>query len=809
MHTAGPHKTDDEAIGPPKARLYAQDESYVLPLREYLQSHGVDVVVNRPANTPSSYYIAAGDATYVKQIFSRLPDRGAKRMGIILGGGQRKEEFSGNIKFIFADPVPLTPSDVLEVFTLLFTEGKNRLDIRRNPQTRIVHEPAAHESDRARVQAIIADVYKPKKHPRKKSLRAWLLGILMGIGIIVIPTAWYGISTTIGGVAIYLGARALRSGNFSSVSWDTRVADYWIHQGTFVLNTVSIPFSWIGWQDAVRGQQRLISFMKDTSRAETEGQALTSIAARVATGLLNQVDAQGTGAAAASDISQLRVSLYALGTTLGLAQAELSVLLADRTFPFSIRAVSKKGEEATADLVAIRQSTGDMDKLLSLFLSLAGFREPRTYLILLQNSMELRPSGGFIGSVAVVSFADGRLTNVDIQDVYTFDGQLKGHVDPPLPIRELLGEEHWYLRDSNWDPDFLTAGKQAAWFYQKETGTQVDGVFAVSTPFVTKLLQSTGPIELSDYNDRITAENFYGKSLYYTQNDFFPGSTQKKDFLGALARALIARLTSGKDVNTATLFRAITASLAAHDILFQFNDENLQSLAQRYGWAGKVPAQAGCEGVEKAFCTFDPLVAVEANLGVNKVNSFISRTARRDITIQQDGTRLESVTMTIRNASSGASGMSYRAYLRVLLPPAASVGEVTVEGVTLPIRSGSKAPHLPYTESTKDAAGQTGVGIALDSPAGSELHLVVAYTVHAPLLFGPSGTVLDAYTSKQPGVSDTPLVTTIRYPGAWTAGIEEGGAAGDHVDFIANTGQLQYNTILTRDNLTRIRFTKP
>ena len=62
-------------------------------------------------------------------------------------------------------------------------------------------------------------------------------------------------------------------------------------------------------------------------------------------------------------------------------------------------------------------------------------------------------------------------------------------------------------------------------------------------------LEATGPILLPDYNDQISAENFFGKSFYYTQNNFFPGSTQKSDFLGTLARALVEKLTSDKAVN--------------------------------------------------------------------------------------------------------------------------------------------------------------------------------------------------------------------------------------------------------------------
>jgi nucleoside-diphosphate-sugar epimerase len=49
----------------------------------------------------------------------------------------------------------------------------------------------------------------------------------------------------------------------------------------------------------------------------------------------------------------------------------------------------------------------------------------KSYLILLQNNNELRPTGGFIGSLARVDFEKGKLIKLDVQDVYNIDGQLK------------------------------------------------------------------------------------------------------------------------------------------------------------------------------------------------------------------------------------------------------------------------------------------------------------------------------------------------------------------------------------------------
>jgi hypothetical protein len=814
-----PEDTENTSV---VARIDGQDVTYVLPIREYLESHGVDVVVNRVPPLVPLYHIVAGDATYVKQIFSRERDVGTRRLGIILRGGKTAEEFSGKMKLVLADPVPMTETDVSEVFEFFFTEGKNHIDLRRGNQTRTIHEdPIKVQDDEARVRLIIADVYKEeatsegrasheKKRRRSRRAHVWVLGALVGIGLVIIPTVWYGISIFFGGAALAYGARAVRQGSYDTAAWDTRIADYWIHQSDFVVGVATIPFSWVGLEDSLRGQQRLVSFMHDTADALRQSRAVTTVAVRVAGGLLNQVDATSTGTTPATDISLLRISLYTLGNTLGLAQAELSTLTADRTFPFSIPVLGVKGTEAVGELSDLRKATGDVDKLLSLFISLAGFKDPRTYLVLLQNSQELRPTGGFIGSVAIASFADGRLTNLDVQDVYTFDGQLKGHVDPPIPIRELLGEEHWYLRDSNWDPDFKEAGAKAAWFYEKETGTTVNGVIGISTPFIMDILTATGPIELTDYKDRITADNFYGKSTYYTQNDFFPGSTQKKDFLGSLSRALLTQITTGKNVNMTKLFTAITTALSAHDIITEFPDPTLESLVEHYGWAGRVPPDVGCIGTDVPSCVFDPFITVEANLGVNKVNYFVTRKRTRTITIHDDGTRTESETIIIRNGSGSTDiNLPYRMYMRFILPEGSSVDTITLDGVPVSTHSGSGLATLPYIETTSVASGLFTIGVALDVPASAEKKLMITYTDSRPLTFGKIGAVLDVFEQKQPGVSGQTEHTSVLYPSPWTAGVEDNGSQTGIGEFIAKPGQLEYNTTLTRDNLTRIRFTKP
>ena len=157
--------------------------------------------------------------------------------------------------------------------------------------------------------------------------------------------------------------------------------------------------------------------------------------------------------------------------------------------------------------------------------------EHKEYLVLLQNNMELRPTGGFLGSYARVSFTDGYLETIKVEDIYVPDGQLPGYVEPPAPIKQYLNSNGWLLRDSNWDPDFSQAAPIIEWFFEQGKEPEAEGVVAVNLFVAQDLMRAVGPVYLADYQETVTAENLFAKTQAHSEVGFFPGSTQKRDWL--------------------------------------------------------------------------------------------------------------------------------------------------------------------------------------------------------------------------------------------------------------------------------------
>lgn len=296
---------------------------------------------------------------------------------------------------------------------------------------------------------------------------------------------------------------------------------------------------------------------------------------------------------------------------------------------------------------------------------LLGNEKPQKYLVLFQNNMELRPTGGFIGSYAIMTFDKGRLAEIVVNDVYTADGQLKGHVDPPEPIRKYLGEGGWFLRDSNWDPDFSVSAVKAEWFLDKELNEKFDGVIAIDLNFVKNLLEVTGPINLSDFGLTIDSNNLYQTVQSEVEDDFFPGSIKKASILTSLSRNIISEIENLKSDKHLNLFRKIYQSLDRKHLQIYLHDVNAQEAISNLGYSGEINLDTACG----QRCLKDGYSLIDANLGVNKSNFFIKRSQELNLSVSKEIISHE-LFVTYENSASPAVGKSgvYKNYARILLP---------------------------------------------------------------------------------------------------------------------------------------------
>ena len=403
--------------------------------------------------------------------------------------------------------------------------------------------------------------------------------------------------------------------------------------------------------------------------------------------------------------------------------------------------------------------------------NLLGTEKPVTYLILFQNNMELRPTGGFIGSFALATFQNGKLIDLPVYDVYSADGQLKGFIKPPAPIVNVLGEERWYLRDSNWDPDFSVSAKRAEWFLDKTLDRQVDGVIAIDLNFLRDLLSISGPIRLADFDDEITVQNFYQKIQYEVESDFFPGSHKKANYLGSLTSTLISRLTSLDNQNQLRLTHILLNSLNSKSVQIYLHNNKAQDVAQVLGWSGEVIIPS-CEGNCHNFW----LGLVEANLGVNKANLFVKRQADVSVNIMTNIVE-NNLVLRYQNTSTEVNKTPeyrYKNYLRLILPKDANIISIT---------SSQNNKNLTHSPEITFLPDHLEVGVLLDLPPSSDLILNVTWSQPLAVDLKKHGEI-KLFWRKQAGVESLPATIILRFPSGPS---------------LTNGKLVRYNTDLSQD----------
>ncbi|MFA6171864.1 MAG: DUF4012 domain-containing protein [Patescibacteria group bacterium] len=317
--------------------------------------------------------------------------------------------------------------------------------------------------------------------------------------------------------------------------------------------------------------------------------------------------------------------------------------------------MSKAGKETAGMLQDVVELSGTMTKLL-------GGEEKKRYLLIFENNAEMRGSGGFLGSFAILDLDKGKIKKLEVPQGGGYDtkGALSKLVRAPEAMH-ILGPR-WYFWDANWWPDWPASAKKLEWFYENSDGSTVDGVIALTPTVLEKLLKITGPIDLkSEYGVIIESDNFWTATQSITEDPEQRATGKPKKIIGDLMYKMMDELPKkiSKD-NFIELAQALESSLNEKQILTFFNDSQLQEEVKRYGWDAGISATAG-----------DYLMVANANIGGQKTDKAIKETISHKAEIDKEGNIID--TLKIIRAHSGAPGEAFTGsrnvdWMRIYVP---------------------------------------------------------------------------------------------------------------------------------------------
>ena len=415
---------------------------------------------------------------------------------------------------------------------------------------------------------------------------------------------------------------------------------------------------------------------------------------------------------------------------------------------------------------------------------IVGGKGKRKYLVFFYNNMEIRPGGGFIGSFAIINFDKYTLKDFNVFDVYDADGQLTYHVEPPMPIRKYLHQPHWFLRDSNFNPDFEQNTQTAEYFLEKELGMKdFDGTFGVTTTALSYIIESFGNVYIADIDDFVNRSNFYYKTQLNSEQKFFPGSKQKKSYLSLIARTLFLKL---QEADPLLLARNAELALQEKHIVLSFKNPLIQNDIVNLGWSGKTVAPRCVSSTRQ--CVINHILPIDANLGVNKANYYMSRFFTLKTTVDKDGEINNSLTTSFNNASPLISkfGGVYRNYFQLYIPNNATVSSVRFNNQI-----------ISYDE--KETGQFKTIGAYIEIPQKTLSDLTVEYTLKEKIKKGANA--LQIVVQKQIGASNDEFTFELHLPRSVIV-------SDKNFVSLAKNNTVIYNTHLSTDRIFVIELVK-
>jgi hypothetical protein len=395
-----------------------------------------------------------------------------------------------------------------------------------------------------------------------------------------------------------------------------------------------------------------------------------------------------------------------------------------------------QGKAATlSDAVAM------MDVLAKQLPRALGYPNPRSYLILNQNDTELRPTGGFMGSVAILTLHRGKITDFYVDDTYRIDGQLAA---------AQTGEK--VIPNANFDPDFPSSAKYITKLYEEAGGGTPDGVIAINTQVMSAFMQVIGDIELPNRKLTVTSDNF--AEVIYGEIQKVEKTSTPKAVLSELSPILMQKIMSMSREDMNQLMPLLVDQLTKKNIMIYSRTSDLEKILATLDWSGELYQTAPKQ---------DYLMIARANMGAVKSSYNIQDDIQHQVNISSTGEITEKLILTYVHTGTGKKpDGTNKDYIRVYLP----------QGTTVKNIIGYDIAEKVVTEPAHE---KTFFGFYVTTEPNETKKIILDYQLPFTLNL-EKGESYSVYIQKQAGTINTTLTSTLKAP---STGLNVAGAIKD------------------------------
>jgi hypothetical protein len=279
--------------------------------------------------------------------------------------------------------------------------------------------------------------------------------------------------------------------------------------------------------------------------------------------------------------------------------------------------------------------------------------QTKTYLVIAQNNDEIRSTGGFPGSLTVMTVTDGKVSMNDFAALYNSeDFDSVGLKNNPITQTDEeynlfgVGQADYY-GNLGMNPNFPRTAQMFEEYWQRIGGGDLDGVIAIDPTFLQDLLGIVGSVTTSNGTvvDGTNAVRIIEHDAYWNLS-----TTDQDAFFSEVAELSIQKLFD--NLGNASLTKLAQVVEDAGDrssMLMYFDDTNVESAVSKLGFDGTVTADTDEEELGVYF-NDDTWSKMDWYL---KANTEVS-----DPVTNADGSRTYQVTTTLYNMVDTANADS-------------------------------------------------------------------------------------------------------------------------------------------------------
>lgn len=308
-----------------------------------------------------------------------------------------------------------------------------------------------------------------------------------------------------------------------------------------------------------------------------------------------------------------------------------------------------------------------------------GIENDARYLLLFQNNTELRPTGGFIGTYGILELENAKIKTLTIEDVYNLDKNSDIKIKAPDELKKYLEIKNLYLRDANWDPDYVKSAKLIETLYKMESGDgrNFDGIVALNPSVLENILEVISDIEID--GKIFTASNVIDLLNYETKTGYVEkGYTEdeRKKIIEDFSVVLKDEIFNSDLDTVKNIGYSIIESLYNKDILLYFENSNIQKMVKDYGFDGSITNTE-----------YDYLSIFDANMLAGKSDFGIERDV--NYSVKSSSGKLVSTLSLFYNNNYEAGIYEekvtdvYKSYTRVYVPEGSILKAVYINGTAI------------------------------------------------------------------------------------------------------------------------------